>query len=248
MTEEQPTPNGSATPSGSATSPGSAASSGSAASNGSAAPPGTLQLGDILGAPFRDPRALPKFLGGCLAVVGILFFGLGLLALAGYLFQTAQRARRGEEHPMPEWGDLGQLLGDGLRVFGVVLGYLLPVFALTVVIAIIGFIPVLGGLASVVLGPLTLLLSLLAYALLPVALAQMVASDEIRSAFGVQENLRLIQTHLGTYVIFLLIVILIDVLSTASSALCGIGLIPGIFWGHAASGVALGRVARLMGI
>ena len=229
MTEEQPTPNASAAPSG-------------------RAPSGTLDLGDILGAPFRDPRALPKFLGGCLAVVGILFFGLGLLALAGYLFQTAERARRGEEHPMPEWGDLGQLLGDGLRVFGVVLGYLLPVFALTVVVAILGLIPVLGGLANVVLGPLTLLLGVLAAALLPVALAQMVASGEIRSAFGVQENLRLIQTHLGTYVIFLLIVILIEVLTTASSALCGIGLIPGLFWGYAASGVALGRAARLMGI
>ena len=214
----------------------------------SAGASGTLDLGDILGAPFRDPRAMPKLLCGCLAVVGILFFGLGLLALAGYLFQTAERARRGEEHPMPEWGDLGQLLGDGLRVFGVVLGYLLPVFALTVVTAILGLIPVLGGLANVVLGPLTLLLGVLAAALLPVALAQMVASGEIRSAFGVQENLRLIQTHLGTYVIFLLIVILIEVLTTASSALCGIGLIPGLFWGYAASGVALGRAARLMGI
>ena len=99
-----------------------------------------------------------------------------------------------------------------------------------------------------VLGPLTLLLGVLAAALLPVALAQMVASGEIRSAFGVQENLRLIQAHLGTYVIFLLIVILIEVLTTASSALCGIGLIPGLFWGYAASGVALGRAARLMGI
>ena len=224
MTQEQPTP------------------------NTSAAASGTLDLGDILGGSFRDPRALPKFLGGCLAVIGILFFGLGLLALLGFLFQTAQRARNGEEHPMPEWGDLGQLLGDGLRVLGVILGYLLPVLALTVVIGILGFIPVLGALANVVLGPLTLLLSLLAYALMPVAVARMVASNEIRSAFGFQENLRLIQAHLGTYVIFLLIVILIEVLSTASSALCGIGLIPGIFWGYAASGVALGRVARLMGI
>ena len=217
-------------------------------SNGSAAASGTLDLGDILGGSFRDPRALPKFLGGCLAVIGILFFGLGLLALFGFLFQTAQRARNGEEHPMPEWGDLGEILGDGLRVLGVILGYLLPVLALTVVIGILGFIPVLGAFANAVLGPLTLLLSLLAYVLLPVAVARMVASGEIRSAFGVQENLRLIQVHLGTYVVFLLIVILIKVLATASSALCGIGLIPGIFWGYAAAGVALGRMARAVRI
>ena len=216
--------------------------------NGAAGASGDLDLGAILGGPFRDPRALPKFLGGCLAVIGILFFGLGLLALLGFSFQTAQRARQGEEHPMPEWTDLGRLLGDGLRVLAVVLGYLLPVLVLSVVVAILGFIPVLGGLANLVLGPLSLLLGLLGTVLMPVAIAQMVASNEIGSAFRIQENLRLIQSHVGTYVVFVLIVILIEVLETASAALCGIGLIPGIFWSQAASGMALGRLARAMGV
>lgn len=216
--------------------------------NGGNAASGTLDLGAILGGPFRDPRAVPKFLGGCLAVIGILFFGLGLLALLGFSFQTAQRARQGEEHPMPEWADIGSLLGDGLRVLGVVLGYLLPVLVLTVVLGILGFIPVLGGLANLVLGPLSLLLGLLGTVLMPVAIAQMVASNEIGSAFRIQENLRLIQSNLGTYVVFVLIVLLIEVAEAATLALCGIGLIPGMFWSHAATGTALGRMARAMGI
>ena len=224
MTDELPTPSG-----------GNAAS-------------GTLDLGAILGGPFRDPRALPKFLGGCLAVVGILFFGLGLLALLGFAFQTAQRARAGEEHPMPEWADIGSLLGDGLRVLGVALGYLLAPLMLTIVAAVLSVIPVLGSLADVVIAPVTVLLSLLALVLLPVALAQMVASNEIGSAFRIQENLRLIQAHLGTYVVFLLIVILIEVLEAASFALCGIGIIPGLFWSQAAFGIGLGQSARAMGI
>jgi hypothetical protein len=215
---------------------------------GAASASGSLDLGAILGGPFRDPRALPKFLGGCLAVIGIAFFGLGLLALAGYLFQTAERARRGEEHPMPEWSDIAQLLGDGLRVWAVILGYLAPVAVLAIVVAVLGFIPVLGGLANVVLGPLTFLLGLLGYLLLPPALARMIASGEIRSAFAVQDNLRSIQNHLGTYAVFILIVIMIEVLSTASAALCGIGLIPGVFWAQAAGGAALGRMARAMDI
>ena len=213
-----------------------------------APPAGTLDLGDILGGPFRDPRALPKFLAGCLAVLCIALFGLGLLALLGYSFRTAQRAGRGEQHPMPEWEDLGGLLGDGLRVVGVVLGYLLPVFVLTIVVGVVAFIPLVGTLADVVLGPLTVVLSLLALVLLPVALAQMVATGELGSAFRIQDNLRLVQAHLGTYVVFLLIVILIEVLTTASAALCGIGLIPGLFWGYAAAGIAIGRVARGMGL
>ena len=209
-----------------------------------AAAPERLDLGDILGVPFRDPRALPKFLGGCLAVLGILVFGLGLLALLGFGFQTAVRARQGEEHPMPEWDDLGSLLGDGLRVLGVILGYGLLVLALTAVSGIVSFIPLLGGLAS----PLVWLLGLVTSLLLPVGLVQMVATGEIRSAFQIQDNIRLVQAHLGTYIFLLLIVILIEVLSSASGVLCVVGAIPGFFWGAAANGTAFGRAARVMGI
>lgn len=214
--------------------------------NGGAAPTGTLDLGDILGGPFRDPRALVKLLWGCLAVVCIPLFGLGLLALLGYLFQTAQRARQGEEHPMPEWGDLGQVLNDGLRVLGVIVGYLLPLLALALVMAVLGVIPVLGALANAALAPLSFVASVLALVLLPIAVARMVVSNEIGSAFRIQENLRLIQANLGIYVVFLLIVILIGVLSNATLLLCLAGIVPGIAWGHAAGGIALGRAARAM--
>lgn len=219
-----------------------------APTGGAAAASSALDLGEILAGPFRDPRALEKFLWGCLAVVCIPVFGLGLLALLGYLFQTAQRARQGEEHPMPEWRDPGQLLSDGIWVLAVILGYLLPLLALTIVMAVFGFIPVLGGLANAVLGPLNFVLGLLASAVLPIGLARMAATREIGSAFRIQEHLRLIQAQLGTYVVFLLILILIGVLSGASAALCFVGIIPGIFWSQAASGTALGRAARTMGI
>lgn len=209
-----------------------------------AAVPERLDIGDILGSPFRDPRALPKFLGGCVAVIGIVLFGLGLLALAGYLFQTAERARRGEEHPMPEWDDLGSILGDGLRVFGVVLGYGLLVIALNVVSGIASFIPFLGVLAA----PLVMLFALGGALLLPAGLAQMVATGEIRSAFQIQDNIRLVQAHLATYIFLLVILILIEVLSSATGLLCLVGAIPGLFWGAAANGTALGRAARVMGI
>lgn len=209
-----------------------------------AAAPERLDLGDILGGPFRDPRALPKFLGGCVAVIGIVFFGLGLLALAGYLFQTAQRARRGEEHPMPEWDDLGSILGDGLRVFGVVLGYGLLVLALNLVSGIVSLIPLVGVLAA----PLVMLFALVVALLLPAGLAQMVAIGEFQSAFQIQDNLRLIQAQLATYIFLLLILILIEVLSSASGLLCLVGAIPGLFWGAAANGTAVGRAARAMGI
>ena len=213
-------------------------------SGGAAAAFAAFDLGAILGGPFRDPRALQKFLGGCLAVIGIAFFGLGLLALLGFSFQTTQRARQGEEHPMPEWTDIRRLLRDGLRVLGVVLGYLLP----ALVLAILSFLSVLGETANAVLGPLSFLLGLLGTVLTPIAIVRMVASNEIGSAFRIQENLRLIQSHLGVYGVFLLIALVINLLEAVSAMPCVIGLILGLFWSQAATGMALGRLSRVMGI
>ena len=217
--------------------------------NGGNAASGTLDLGAILGGPLRDPRALPKFLGGCLAVVGILFFGLGLLALLGYAFQTAQRPGRERSIRCPSGRTSEVCWVTGCGSSGWFWAICWPVLAVSVVVAILGFIPVLGGLANLVLGPLSLLLGAARHrAHAGRDGVQMVASNEIGSAFRIQENLQLIQSHLGTYVVFVLIVILIEVVEAATLALCGIGLIPGMFWSQAATGMALGRLARAIGV
>ena len=88
-----------------------------------AAPPARIDLAFLFGFAFRDPSAFRKWMMGCLAVLLIPFLGFGLLWLLGFAVQTARRAMRGEEHPMPGWDAVASQLADGLRVVAVVLVY-----------------------------------------------------------------------------------------------------------------------------
>ena len=117
-----------------------------------------MDLGFLFGFAFRDPRAVRKWAIGCVAVLLIPFFGLGLLLLLGFAVQTARGALRGEEHPMPAWDGWASMLADGLRTLGVVLVYLCAVaivgggiFLVSVLVGLIG-VGVAGGVFAGIFG------------------------------------------------------------------------------------------------
>ena len=124
-------------------------------------PGGRLDLGSLFGFAFRDPMAFRKWGIGCLAVLLIPFFGLGLLLLLGFAVQTARGALRGDEHPMPGWNAWASQLSDGLRAVAVVLVYGAAVTAvggaLFLVSFLIGMIAVgiVGGVFAGVVGAVT---------------------------------------------------------------------------------------------
>lgn len=103
-----------------------------------AAPPARIDLAFLFGFAFRDPRAFRKWMMGCLAVLLIPFLGFGLLWLLGFAVQTARRAMRGEEHPMPGWDAVASQLADGLRVVAVVLVYAAVVAAVGGALFLVG--------------------------------------------------------------------------------------------------------------
>jgi hypothetical protein len=71
---------------------------------------------------FSDPRWLGKLLiGAGLVLVPIV----GWLAVAGYGMRITRRVAAGHDVPLPSWDERGDLLGDGLRFFGVLLAWLL---------------------------------------------------------------------------------------------------------------------------
>ena len=220
-----------------------------------------FDLGALFGFAFRDPRAVSKFLIGSLAVVLIPLLGLGLVALLGFGLRTVRGSLRGDEHPMPEWDDLGGLLLDGLKALGVVLAYGLSaaIVGMTLVAFSAFWIAVGRSLDSAVfmltsaLGTLVaviflLLVVLLAKVLLPTGLLRLAATGQFGSAFRFGENLALVGANLRIYIYLLLTLILFAILADASVLLCVVGAIPGAFWGFTASGAAIGHAGRLMGV
>lgn len=220
-----------------------------------------FDLGYLFSFFFRDPRVVPKLLFGCLAFLFIPVLGIGLVALAGYSLATARGALRGDEHPMPEWDDLGAILLDGLKVAVVVLAY--SAAGAVAGIGFLGFTALWVAIGESVGSPAVVILSvfgvvvtlffvsflvLVLKGLLPVGLLRLAATDRLGDAFRLSGHLRLIQAHLGTFFFLLLSLILFHILSEATVLLCIIGIVPGVFWGAAASGAAIGHAGRLMGV
>lgn len=223
--------------------------------------PERFNLGHLFGFAFRDPNALSKFVIGSLMVVLIPLFGLGLFALLGFGVRTARGALRGDEHPMPDWDDFGGLLVDGLKAFGVILGYTLAAVAMALVLLAIGIFwgligesmgspamvvtSVLGSVAAIFF---LVFLALIAKALIPMAIVQLAATGRFTAAFRLNENITWVRGSFGTYIVLLLTLILFSIIADATVLLCLIGAIPGYFWGVTAAGAAVGHTGRLMGV
>lgn len=220
-----------------------------------------FDLGYLFAFVFRDPRVMPKLLLGCLAFLCIPVLGVGLVALAGFGLGTTRGMLRGDEHPMPEWDDLGGILVDGLKVAVVFLAFA----AVGVIVggAFFGFAAFwalvgesIGNPAVVILsvfgGVVTLFfvafLVLLLNGLLPMGLLRLAATNRLGEAFRFNEHLTLIRGHLGTFLFLLLTLLLFHLLSEATILLCLIGIVPGTVWAFAASGAAIGHAGRLMGV
>ena len=78
---------------------------------------------------FEDPNWLQKILlGGLFYLAGM--FIIGWFFVLGYAARTARNVIRGDERPLPEWENVGDFFGEGARLVGVGLVYMIPMIAL----------------------------------------------------------------------------------------------------------------------
>lgn len=101
-------------------------------------------LGNAFAFPFKDPQWVSKFLMGALFLILSIVL-VGIFALAGYYVQVTQRAMRGEEHPLPEWDDIGGKIVLGLKYAVVWIVYFLPIVLLYIPFFIIIVVSNLAG-------------------------------------------------------------------------------------------------------
>ena len=186
----------------------------------------TRGLSQALTFPFRGS----KFLIACLVTFSAFFIPfVPYLALRGYSFRVMKRVLQGDgQLEMPEWDDWGQLLKDGLRLWGANLVYSLPLlvlwagmftlyalFMITLIAASAGresdllamfsvlgaFFPIL--MAVVLLGMLIFQAAL--YFILPAANAHLVTKDRFGAAFAVGEWGRVLKANFGGFVVLFLL-------------------------------------------
>ena len=218
-----------------------------------------MDLGKAFSYVFDDPDWLKKVgLGGLIYLVPILNF-----AAAGYSLEVTQRVINDDPRPLPEWSDMGGKLVKGLLVSVIGLAYALPLFLLSFLmwggmvaaggaVGIVSSSPrsdeAIGGVMMAVYaccGCLMLLYGLFAGLVLPAAIGNYAAKDQLSAAFHFRDVLTLVQKNLGTYLMVLVIELAAAfAASLAGSLLCGVGLYFTTFYALLVSHHAIGQAYR----
>jgi len=222
----------------------------------------TLDFGRGIRFLFDDPDWVKKVLiGSGMMLLSVVI--VGSLWVMGYWVRLVRRAARGEDRPLPEWDDLGGMLGEGLRAAGVYFAY---VMALVIPLggAVLALILMGGGAASLARGSdgaaqalgaaaglavmalygVFWLLMIILMIYLPAALTRFALTDRFGAGFEVGANLAFIRRNLQNYVLALVLYLIGSFVAQFGILLCCIGVLPLSFWALCVLGWALGETAR----
>ena len=183
---------------------------------------------------FDDPRWVNKTLiGGLFYLAGFLI--VGWFFLLGYCARLARNVMNGVEQPLPEWDDLGEYFGEGLRMAGAVLLYILPLIVVAMLIgipaALMGAIhdnqgaQVAGSCLSASMVCLMFPLGLAVTLWYPAALLRLVAERRFGAAFEFGPIWQFIKANVGNYLLAIVVYFVARFLAGIGILLLCIGVI-----------------------
>jgi len=172
----------------------------------------------VLAYPFRDPKWGNKLLvGSAVMLAGFIVPVVPGLFVMGYFARLLRQVIAGGEWRLPEWDEWGQMLTDGLKLFGVSLVYSLPAIVLMMVALGLSFVPSfvpffqsgvdesqIGAWVAAIFGASLLGWALMGLATLvwlatllfqPPAMAHMVAKGPFGAAFRIREWWRIVRAN-----------------------------------------------------
>jgi len=216
-------------------------------------------LEDALTYPWTGEQKVETLaIGGILSLLGVLF--VPILFVYGYLVRVIRQVSSGDTDVPPVFDEWEELLVDGLVAFGISLVYVLVPSLVLAVGAVVWLVPggvgvgvggdgggalaVFGVLVALAVTSLALLGLLVAFYLVPAAVAAYARTGQFASAFS-PSTLRTVGTD-GRYAVAWLIAVVIGLLAQVvggALALTFVGavLVPFVtFYGNVASAYAIG--------
>ncbi|GAC1431158.1 MAG: DUF4013 domain-containing protein [Thermoanaerobaculia bacterium] len=201
---------------------------------------------------FDDPQWLPKVLIGGVFVLFSTFV-VGIPFLLGYLAKLTRNVIAGDPTPLPAWTDLGELFGEGLVLFGVVLVYTLPASILSILIAIPAALTGASEQAAIrdigggIFGCASCVVSLVSFAttlILPAAILMTITTRRFGAAFDLRRVWSFISANMGNYLLALVVEVIAWMLSLTGLILLCVGVIFTQFWGAIVTAYAFAQVYR----
>ncbi|HUP60287.1 MAG TPA: DUF4013 domain-containing protein [Thermoanaerobaculia bacterium] len=187
---------------------------------------------------FEDPNWVQKvLLGGLFYLAGFLI--IGWFFVLGYAARTARNVIRGDERPLPEWENVGDFFGEGARLVGVGLVYVIPMIVLVawfIVPAI--FMDIIDNRAAEILGSgiagciscLIVPLSLAMMLFLPASLLFAAVEQRFSAAFEFARIWAFIKENIGNYLLAIVVYLIARFVAGFGIVLFCIGLIFTGFW------------------
>lgn len=200
---------------------------------------------------FEDKEWLQKILiGGLFYLASFLI--IGAFFTFGYLAQLVRNVIAGKERPLPEWTNLGDMFGDGVKVFVAMLLYLLPVIFMILFFVFggiaAGAIDSEGALAGLIMTCGMMLffpLVLIIYLVLPAALLRVIVSGQISAAFELKEIIAFIRRNFLNYFLSIAVYIIANTVAQFGVILLCIGVIFTAFWSMVVTAYSFAETYRL---
>ena len=200
----------------------------------------SIDLKEILAFPFEDANWTNKFLiGSLITLASFVIPFVPVLLLYGYTMQIMRPIIVEQGKPfLPEWDKWDKLLLDGVKLFGIVFIYMLPLMILLFVGMSFFFVPVAAGIplmeglekggdgaAGIILTVVTIISVLGAMVLIglgtilamavglvmPAVIGHIVATDEFGAAFRVREWWPIFRANLAGFLIAYVIVMVASI-------------------------------------
>lgn len=208
-----------------------------------------MDIGKAFGFVTKDDTWITKVLiGGLVSLIPLI----GQFVVSGYSLRVAKNVARGDERPLPEWGEFGDFLTRGFLAWVIQLVYFLPlmVFYFIFIAITVGAAAATtdaqgqGGEGSIIalcLFPLLFALAIVCAIASLAATARYIATDEFGQAFRFSEVLANMRQNIGTYGALVAVAILAGLAAMVGLIGCGVGVIFTSFYAYLVIGHALGQ-------
>lgn len=182
------------------------------------------------------------------------FFLVGAFFLFGYVARLVRNVIAGEQYPLPEWDDLGEYFGEGLKLFVVCFIWILPIIIFAVILGLPAIIMSAAdneGLRNVgggMLGCAWCLIFPLGFAVtffLPASLLMVVTTRRFNAGFEFANIWNFIRANIGNYLLAIVVYLVARFIAGFGIALLCVGVLFTEFWGMVVTGFAFAQVWRL---